>query len=94
MADIKSKKREGGGGRGERKGGEEGEKERRGKVPGCRSEVDVDVSIEVGDTSRGVVVGETPATKHKRGEKGREVKKGGEKREMKGRRRGTYRSMM
>ena len=34
-------------------------------------EVDVDVGIEVGDASREVVVGETPATKHKRGERER-----------------------
>ena len=31
---------------------------------GVAREVDVDIGIEVGDASREVVVGETPATKH------------------------------
>ena len=46
---------------------------------GVAREVDVDISIEVGDASREVVVGETPATKHKRGEE--ERRGSGEERE-------------
>ena len=64
---IRRVRRGGGGGRGEgrqRRETKRGERKYLAAEVRVAREVDVDVGIEIGDASREVVVGETPATKY------------------------------